>query len=83
MLAIGYSFGGLLSVKVKGEFCRIKVMVKIHKPLRRGTFIIDEDQNKTWVPFKYERLPVFCFDCARMGHGVSGASSDSEDQGFS
>lgn len=23
-----------------------------------------------WIPFKYENLPMFCFGCERMGHGV-------------
>ncbi|MFQ6649302.1 hypothetical protein Gotur_022710 [Gossypium turneri] len=23
-----------------------------------------------WVPFKYKNLPMFCFRCGRMGHGI-------------
>lgn len=33
MHVIGSSFGGLLSAKSKREFYRIKVMIKVHKPL--------------------------------------------------
>lgn len=68
MHAIDSSLGGLLRAKTKGECCRIKVMVEAHKPLRCGIFIQDKDQNKSWVPFKYERLPSFYFGCGCMGH---------------
>ncbi|MBA0626547.1 hypothetical protein Godav_004201, partial [Gossypium davidsonii] len=40
------------------------------KPLRRGIFVSIDNVNKLWVPFKYENLPMFCFGCGRMGHGI-------------
>ncbi|MBA0754183.1 hypothetical protein Gogos_005485 [Gossypium gossypioides] len=40
------------------------------KPLCRGIFIFSNNVNKMRVPFKYEDLPMFCFGCGRMGHGV-------------
>lgn len=70
MHAIGSFFGGLIQTESKGEYCRIRVMIKLHRPLRRGIFVLDEDQNKSWVLFKYERLPGFCFGCGRIGHLV-------------
>lgn len=70
MHAIGSSFGGLLQSKTKWESCRIRVMVEAHKPLRLGVFVLDEDQNRSWVPFKYECIPGFCFGCGCMSHLV-------------
>lgn len=28
------------------------------------------ETRKTWIPFKYENLPIFCFGCGRMRHGL-------------
>ncbi|MBA0878137.1 hypothetical protein Goshw_017310 [Gossypium schwendimanii] len=26
--------------------------------------------NRVWIPFKYEKLPTFCFGCGRLGHAL-------------
>ncbi|KAA3456108.1 reverse transcriptase [Gossypium australe] len=38
------------------------------KPLRRGIFVSIEEQERVWIPFKYEKLPTFCFGCGRISH---------------
>lgn len=78
MHAIGSSFGGLLQAETNGESCKIRVMVEVHKLLRRGVVVLDEDQNKSWVPFKYERLTGFYFGCGCMGHLVKDCSEISQ-----
>ena len=30
--------------------------------------------DKYWVHFKYERLPMFCFFCGKMGHDLKHCS---------
>ncbi|MBA0862400.1 hypothetical protein Goshw_007960, partial [Gossypium schwendimanii] len=40
------------------------------KPLRRGIFVSIGNENRVWIPFKYEKLPTFCFGCGRLGHGL-------------
>ena len=44
-------------------FMRVKVALPISKPIRRGGFLAGSDGQRTWVTFKYERLPLFCHWC--------------------
>lgn len=74
MHAIGSSFGGILGAKSKGDFCRIRVMLDVREPLGRGIFIKTDNDCKSWILFKYEKLPSFCFGCERIGHGVQSCS---------
>ena len=48
-------------------FMRVKVAVQ---PLRRGGFIAGSDGARSWVMFKYERLPLLCHYCGLLGHDV-------------
>ena len=56
-------------------FMRVKVAVPIGKPLRRGGFIAGSDGARSWVTFKYERLPLFCHYCGLLGHDVKHCAS--------
>ena len=49
-------------------FMRVKVALPISKPIRRGGFLAGSDGQRTWVTFKYERLPLFCHWCGTLGH---------------
>lgn len=70
MHAVGSTFGGLQRSEISSNFCRIRVLVDVRKPLRRGLFVSTTHRGKTWLPFKYENLSIFCFGCGRMGHGI-------------
>lgn len=50
-------------------FIRVRVKIDITKALCHGRLITLENGEKTWVVFKYERLPNFCFWCGRLSHG--------------
>uniref|UniRef100_A0A7N2MYZ4 Uncharacterized protein n=1 Tax=Quercus lobata TaxID=97700 RepID=A0A7N2MYZ4_QUELO len=52
----------------QARFLRIRVDIPLNKPLRRGGNILNLDGEKTWVNFKYERLPSFCYVCGFLGH---------------
>ena len=40
------------------------------KLLRRGGFIAGSNGVRTWISFKYERLPMSCHYCVMLGHDV-------------
>ena len=53
----------------QAKFMRIRVDLQLDKPLRKGGGeIASVEGEKFWVNFKYERLPIFCFHCGRLGH---------------
>lgn len=60
---------------VQNFFIRVRVALPISKPLRRGGYIADSDGERTWVNFKYERLPVFCYFCGLLGHDICHCAS--------
>lgn len=45
-------------------------MLNVKKNLRRGIFFISDVGVKTWVPFKYENLSVFCYGCGTIGYNL-------------
>lgn len=52
-----------------GEYLRVRVVIDLQKPLACGRTIII--RNKTlWVPFKYEKIPKYCFRCGVIRHGT-------------
>ncbi|XP_021738182.1 uncharacterized protein LOC110704671 [Chenopodium quinoa] len=70
---VGEAVGGFLEFDEEDpqgwdEFMRIKVMVDITKPLRRGIKVATCPSMSKWVGFKYERLGDFCYFCGRLRH---------------
>ncbi|KAK7819184.1 uncharacterized protein CFP56_040613 [Quercus suber] len=71
---IGCRIGNFLEVDKRSwqseqaKFMRIRVELQIDKPLRRGGYLTNENGGRTWLTYKYERLPTLCFSCGRMGH---------------
>ena len=55
---------------VRKFFMRVRVALPISKPLRGGGYIADSSGEHTWVNFKYERLPIFCYFFGLVGHDV-------------
>ena len=70
---IGSKIGRVLEVDKRAmqaelaKFLRIRVEVPIDKPLRRGGFVKNEEGERVWVDFRYERLPNFCYTMASLG----------------
>lgn len=76
---IGHGLGKVLDVKVDGnvvcwcQFLLLKVEIDITLPLTQGRFLSIEG-TQIWLPFKYERLPLSCFQCGVIKHAKRGCS---------
>uniref|UniRef100_A0A803L0E4 DUF4283 domain-containing protein n=1 Tax=Chenopodium quinoa TaxID=63459 RepID=A0A803L0E4_CHEQI len=57
------------------EFIRVKVMINITKPLRRGIKISTGSSILKWVGFKYERLGTFVTFVGELGMCIKTASN--------
>lgn len=70
---IGSRFGEVLEVDsstLSGitRSVRVKVMINLEKPIKRGTKIQIGKADPCWLPAAYERLPSFCYWCGLLGH---------------
>jgi hypothetical protein len=52
----------------KARIVKIKVSINIEEPIRHGMFIGNTRDGINWVDFRYENLPMFCFNCGLIGH---------------
>lgn len=72
---IGNYIGGFVESDVNNfvgvwrEFLRVRVSIALDIPLKRRMKLKRNDQSWSWVNFKYEAIPTFCFICGIVGHG--------------
>jgi hypothetical protein len=59
---------GLYDYPQKARIVKIKVSLNVEEPIRPGLFIGNTTDGITWVDFRYENLPMFCFGCGLVGH---------------
>jgi hypothetical protein len=77
---IGSSMGHVEEVDVNeggmgwGESLRVKINLDLQKPLMRGRMLKIQG-NSMLIPFKYKRLPKFCFRCGVIKHEATGCST--------
>lgn len=57
---------------------RFRALMDITQPLRRGMHIRVEGE-KLWVPFSYESVLIFCFNCGKLGHFFKACSDHDRD----
>lgn len=53
---------------------RFRVTIRVDKPLQRGLFVSTEAGSRSWVYFRYEKLPEFCYWCGFLGHSEKDCS---------
>ena len=51
-----------------GNYMQVRVSIDITKPLSRGKKVEFNNGEKSWVSFKYERLPNLCYWCGCLTH---------------
>ena len=74
-LALGAAVGEVEHVGETEEekgcegYMRVRVKIDIAKPLCRGRKAQLPSGKETWISFKYERLPIFCYWCGCLTHG--------------
>ena len=74
--AIGSKLGEVVDVDVTesgvqwGKYLRVRVQLDVTKKLIRGKKIAVEGGEQSWISFKYERLPNFCYKCGMLSHGL-------------
>ncbi|KAK1592224.1 hypothetical protein Q3G72_021434 [Acer saccharum] len=78
---VGLHLGGLVgqvketdageSGECVGQFIRIRVLIDVTNPLKRGLRVaLGDDEKVNEVMICYERLPNFCYYCGKIGHLV-------------
>ncbi|GLT69909.1 hypothetical protein SLA2020_420210 [Shorea laevis] len=81
---IGSSLGEVMEVDVAGDGVewgrnlRIRVLIDVSQPWNVAVLLFG--RKSTWVSFKYEKLPLFCFHCGRILHGPRGCPSHRKDK---
>lgn len=83
---IGNRFGEVLEIednKFNGlaRSIRLKIILDLNKPLKRGTHIRMGNVELCWIPITYERLPSFCYWCGKLGHSFKDCD-DYHEQGI-
>lgn len=81
---IGSNIGSIMEIEsdvvVWDSFARVMVMVNITKPLCRIIKVRSSSGRVVVLEVKYERLPIFCFMCGRIGHMEKDCADAMEDE---
>lgn len=56
-------------VGVWREYLRVRATIDLDKPLKRRMKLRKSQDIWSWVNFRYEGVPTFCFICGMIGHG--------------
>jgi hypothetical protein len=59
----------------KARIIKIKVQIDATLPIRPGIYIGNAKDGIKWVDFRYENLPLFCFQCGHIGHSETNCNS--------
>jgi hypothetical protein len=69
---------GLYDYPGKARIIKVKVLWDINNPIIAGMHIGNDPDGITWLDFRYENLPMFCFGCGLVGHTEDNCSDSSQ-----
>ncbi|XP_057747435.1 uncharacterized protein LOC130966635 [Arachis stenosperma] len=62
------------------RFIKATVNMNINTPFMKGTNVGSMKDGLTWVNFKYERLPTFCYYCGKAGQEENNCGKGKQDE---
>ena len=73
--AIGKKIGVFVKMDNSGSFgidksIRLRIKVDVRKPLLQRVKVKLRGGEEDYYEVKYERPPLFCYHCGRLGHGI-------------
>lgn len=75
-MEVGCAVGKVLAIDWRDkarewvEFIRVRVLMDTMKPLRRVVNMVGQNGKELLCHLKYERLPIFCYICGKIGHST-------------
>ncbi|XP_062175986.1 uncharacterized protein LOC133881040 [Alnus glutinosa] len=58
-----------------GEYLQVQIVIDLTKPLDQGRKLTIKNKS-TWIVFKYEKLPNFCYNYGVVRHGKNGCEAN-------
>jgi hypothetical protein len=86
-VAMGYQLGAqigqveesaIYEYPNNAKIIKVKVEFNITNPILAGMYIGNINDDMNWVDFRYENLPLFCFQCGLIGHSFDNCEDDSK-----
>lgn len=61
---------GLYEFAENAKTVKVKVNFNVQNPIRAGMYIGNDKYGISWIDFRFENLPSFCFGCGLVGHNI-------------
>lgn len=86
-VAMGYQLGAqigqveesaIYEYPNNAKIIKVKVQFNISNPILAGMYIENVNDDINWVDFRFENLPLFCFQCGLIGHSFENCEDESK-----